>query len=294
MHPDQLTIDLTLVAHLITEQFPQWADLLINPIESAGTDNAIFKLGDKMCVRLPLSPRAKKRLEKEAIWLPKIAPQLPLQIPKVLGVGTPSEIFPWQWAIYNWIEGDIACRDNILDGDQAARDLAKFVVALQKIDAAHGPPPGLHNFFRGEPLANRDEAVRKAISDLNNLIDSELAISAWEMALNSPEFDGEPVWIHGDLHETNLLAVDGRISAVIDFGGLGVGDPACDLLVAWWLFSNNSRNVFRIELAVDDATWARGQGWALSMGLIALPYYKDSNLILAGMARRAIDEVLGE
>ena len=262
--------------------------------DSAGTDNAIYRLGDDMAVRLPRIHWATGQVEKEHEWLPRLAPLLPLAIPVPLAKGMPGEGYPWHWSVYRWLEGENATIERIADPRQAATDLAQFIAALQRIDPTGGPPPGAHNSFRGVPLAMRDAPTRAAIAALRGTLDTDAVTAAWEAALRAPAWRGPPVWIHGDLQSGNLLAQRGRLSAVIDFGCLGVGDPACDLMVAWTLFSAETRDVFRAALPVDDATWARGRGWALSVGLIALPYYQNTNPVLAGIARRAIDEVLAD
>ncbi len=220
--------------------------------------------------------------------------KLPLAIPSPLAKGIPGEGYLWHWSVYQWLEGENATIGHITDADQAARDLAQFVAALQRIDADAGPLPGAHNFFRGAPLSTRDAETRAAIASLDGLLDTDAVTTAWDVALQAPAWHRAPVWIHGDLSPLNLLVQQGRLSAVIDFGGLGVGDPACDLQIAWNLLSAENRNIFRAVLSVDDATWARGRGWALSVGLIALPYYQSTNPVLAGIARRAIDEVLAD
>jgi len=292
MHPDEIDINRALVEQLLAMQFPQWADLPIRPVSSAGTENALYRLGDEMVVRLPRRPDTVGQVDKEHQWLPRFAPHLPLTIPVPLAKGTPTDDYPSGWSIYPWLKGKTATLDRLSNPNQAAVKLAQFITALQRIDATDGPRPGAHNFFRGVPLAMRDEATRTAIVVLGNMIDGEAATSAWETALRAPIWHGPPVWIHGDLQSGNLLAVNGELTAVIDFGGLGVGDPACDLLVAWNLFSAETRAIFRAALSVDDATWMRGRGWALSFGLIALPYYLNSNPTLADIARYAINEVL--
>src|SRR2546421_435582 len=187
-----------------------------------------------------------------------------------------------------------APRERIADSGEAATRLARFVAALHRIEAKDGPLPGAHNWFKGERLANRDNATRKAIAALDGMVDVAAVTAAWEAALVEPAWDGPGVWVHGDLLETNLLARDGQLSAVIDFGCLAVGDPACDVMTAWAYLPVERRAVFSAALAVDDATWARGRGWALSWALIALPYYKDTNPQSAGMARRTIAEVLAD
>jgi aminoglycoside phosphotransferase (APT) family kinase protein len=294
MHADEVDTDVSLVGRLLAAQFPQWADLPIEPVHSAGTDNALYRLGGDMAVRLPRIQEATAQLEKEHRWLPHLAPLLPLAIPVPLGKGTPGEDYPWHWSVYRWLEGENATIERIADPRQAASELAQFIAALQQIDPTGGPPPGPHNFFRGVPLAMRDSPTRAAISSLHGTVDAEAATAAWEAALQAPAWPGPPVWIHGDLQSGNLLAQQGRLSAVIDFGGLGVGDPACDVMVAWTFLTVDTREVFRAALPVDDATWARGRGWALSFGLIALPYYQSTNAVLAGIARHAIDEAVAD
>lgn len=294
MHGDEVVTDVSLVGRLLAAQFPRWADLPIEPVPSAGTDNALYRLGDDMAVRLPRIHWATAQVEKEHQWLPKLAPLLPLAIPVPLAMGMPGEGYPWHWSVYRWLEGENATMDRIADPRQAATELAQFIAALRRIDTTGGPPPGPHNFFRGVPLEMRDAETRAAIAALHDTLDADAATAAWEAALQAPAWPGPPVWIHGDLQSGNLLAVQGRLSGVIDFGGLGVGDPACDLMVAWNLLSAETRDVFRATLLVDDATWARGRGWALSVGLIALPYYRSTNPVLAGISRRAIDEVLAD
>ncbi|MGB8644415.1 MAG: aminoglycoside phosphotransferase family protein [Anaerolineae bacterium] len=294
MHADEMDIDSVLVGRLLTAQFPQWAHLPIEPVLSAGTDNAIFRLGDDMTVRLPRIHWATEQVEKEWQWLPRLAPHLPLAIPVPLGKGIPAEGYPWNWSVCRWLPGENAACERITDLRQAATDLAQFVAALQRIDPTDGPRPGRHNSGRGVPLAMRDADTRAAIASLGRLLDTDAVTTAWDAALAAPVWKGPPVWIHGDLQPGNLLVERGRLSAVIDWGCLGVGDPACELQIAWTLFSSASRDVFRAVLSVDDATWARGRGWALSWGLIALPYYLDTNPAIVGMARHAIDQVLAD
>jgi aminoglycoside phosphotransferase (APT) family kinase protein len=289
MHDDEIEIPPELVRRLLRAQFPRWADLPIARVVSAGTDNAMFRLGDDMVVRMPRTPRTVSHVEREHRWLPELAPSLPLAIPTPLANGEPGDGYPWPWSVYAWIEGQTATIDRIRDPDGAARDLAGFVVALHAIDPAGGPPGG-----RGEPLAASDEEVRSAIVNLEGMIDTAPAIAAWDAALRVPEWDGPPMWLHGDLLSQNLLAVDGRLSAVIDWGGVGVGDPACDAAPAWTYLPATSRAVFREALGVDDATWARGRGWALFFGVVALPYYAVTNPVLAGIARNAIASVLDD
>ena len=294
MHDDEVDTSVSLVRRLLITQFPQWANLPVEPAHSAGTGNALYRLGDDMVVRLPRIPSAVGQVNKEQKWLPILAPRLPLNIPIPLAKGHPSDGYPWHWSVYRWLEGEDATTAPIVDPRQAATDLAHFIIALQGIEATGGPPPGEHNFYRGVPLATRDRETRDAIAALHDVFDAGQVTAAWDAAVETPVWNGVPVWIHGDLHAGNLLVHRGRLSAVIDFGGLGVGDPACDVMAAWVFLSAENRALFREALQVDDATWARGRGWALSFGLIALPYYQTTNPVLAGIARHAINEALGD
>jgi aminoglycoside phosphotransferase (APT) family kinase protein len=246
-------------------------------------------------VRLPRREKNTRQLDKERRWLPRLAPLLPLAIPVPLAIGKPDEGYPFEWSIYPWLEGETATVDRIADLGQAATDLARFVAALQRVDPTDGPSPGEHNSSRGVPLATRDESTRAAITSLRGTIDVGAVTAAWEAALRAPEWERPPVWIHGDLDSRNLLVEQGRLSAVIDFGCLGVGDPACDVMVAWKVLSADTRDLFRAELSVDGATWTRGRGWALSQALIALSYYTlETNAVLVREAHRWMAEVLAD
>lgn len=294
LHADEPDIDAALVRRLVRAQFPHWTDLPIEAFPSAGTDNAIYRLGQDMAVRLPRLERVVSQIEKEQRWLPVFAPHLPLAVSLPLAAGVPAEGFPWPWSVYRWLPGESAATGRLDDPDEAARALAAFLRALRALDTTGGPAPSSENFRRGVPLVDRDAATRRAIGELEGRVDTDGATAAWEAALRAPGWDRPPVWIHGDLLPGNLLVHEGRLSAVIDWGGLGVGDPAVDLITAWSLFSAGSREAFRAALDVDDTTWARGRGWALSIALIALPYYWDTNPGFAAVARRTLDEVLSD
>jgi aminoglycoside phosphotransferase (APT) family kinase protein len=288
MHADEVETNAALVHRLLSTQFPQWADLPIERVESAGTDNAIYRLGDHMVVRMPRIHWATGAVAKDH-WLPKLAPLLPLAIPIPIARGTPGEGYPWDWSVVSWVEGEIATIGRITNLDEAATDLAQFATALHRINFQGGPPA-----TRGVPLATRDEPVRDAIASLHGKLDSGAVTAVWDAALRAPLWDGPQVWVHGDLYDGNLIARGGRLHAVIDWGGLGMGDPACDLIAAWSLFSGESREVFRAALSVDDATWARGRGWALSVALIALPYYERTNPVIVANSWHKIAEVLAD
>jgi aminoglycoside phosphotransferase (APT) family kinase protein len=214
--------------------------------------------------------------------LPRLAPLLPVAIPVPLANGAPAQGYPCEWAIYPWLEGKNLTDEAITDVDALTQDIVQFVAALQRVDLPGGPPAR-----RGAPLTVQDEEARPALDELRGMIDTDAATAAWDEALKTPGWSGPPVWIHGDLLPGNLLLQGGRLSGVIDWAGLGVGDPACDMIVAWGLLPPAARDTFRDALGVDDATWARGRGWALSIGLIALPYYKETNPGLAATARKS-------
>ena len=295
MHADEIAIDEALVRRLLAAQFPAWAALPLAPMREAGTDHALWRLGDDLAVRLPRIPSAARQAAKEQAWLPRLAPSLPLAVPVPVGFGAPGAGYPWRWTVQRWLPGGPATPERLADPGAAAETLARFLVALRRIDATDGPPPGEHNFGRGEPLANRDAETRAAIAELDGLglLDPATATAVWDAALAAPVWDGPPTWLHGDLLPGNLLAADGTLTAVIDFGGLAAGDPAVDLLPAWALFPA-ARARFRSALGVDDASWARGRGWALSFGVVALPYYRQTNRALADVARRAIAAAIAD
>lgn len=294
MHMDKLELDVSIIRRLLAAQFPQWADLPIEYLRSSGTDHAIFRLNDDMAIRLPLLRRVVDQVHKEQRWLPVLAPHLPLQIPVPIGKGAPGEGYPWHWSVYRWLEGEDATVRPIADEQAAAIALARFVNALRKVDPTGGPSPGEHNFGRGVPLTLRDARTREAIHKLDDVLDAGELTAAWEDALRAPAWDRRPVWIHGDLSPLNLLVERGELNGVIDFGAMAIGDPACDLLCAWTVLSGDGRQVFRDALGVDDATWARGRGWALSVGLIVIPHYQDTNPVLTDIAHRAIVEALAD
>ena len=293
LHADQIYIDAALARRLLVEQFPQWADLPIKRVELDGWDNRTFRLGSDMAVRLPSAEAYAAQVEKEHRWLPRLAPLLPLPIPVPLAMGMPAESFPWHWSVYRWLDGEVATIGSIDDLPLFATTLGRFLDVLQHIDPADGPPPGRHNFFRGGPLTTYDAQTRDTIAALHGKIDAHAATAVWEAALAATWHDA-PVWVHGDVAPSNLLVREGQLSAVIDFGCSGVGDPACDLVIAWTVFSGESREEFRAALPLDAATWARGRGWALWKALITLAQHMNTNPIEAGKARRVIDEVLAD
>lgn len=274
---NKIPIDAALVRRLIASQFPQWADLEIKPVEFSGWDNKTFHLGQHMTVRLPSHEQYSGQVEKEHYWLPKLAPYLTLPIAMPLVRGKPSSEYPLHWSVYKWIEGRTASLERIKDLSQFTTALAEFLNALQQSDATNGPLAGAHNFYRGGSLAIYDAETRKAIEDLDDKKTAKAIKEVWNRALASI-WELPPVWVHGDVAVGNLLVNNGQLSAVIDFGQLGIGDPACDLAIAWTLFTGESREAFRATLNLDSATWARGRGWALWKALCwAFPGEKRIN-----------------
>jgi len=284
-------INAALVQNLVASQFPQWTNLPVQAVMPGGWDNRIFRLGEQMLVRLPSSLEYAAQVEKEHKWLPRLAPSMPLTIPEPLALGKPAEGYPWNWSIYRWLDGESAHSGQIDNLCDLAIHLAEFLVALQNFDSAGGPSPGKHNFFRGGALTTYDTEVRQALISLKDKIDVFSAIKVWEEALLTT-WDGLPMWVHGDISAGNLLVHDGRLSAVIDFGMLAIGDPACDLAIAWTLFRGESRKAFRSRLDLDTGTWARGLAWALWKALITVANSVNSSAPEAVTATRVIDEVL--
>lgn len=290
MDPD---IDEALVRRLVAAQFPEWEALSLRQLLPGGWDNKSFRLGDSMLVRLPSAVEYASQPEKEARWLPRLAPHLPLAIPKPLAFGAPGEGYPWNWSVYRWLEGKAAAEAGIDDLRAFSFSLAEFLRALQQIDTTDGPTPGAPNFYRGAPLAVYDKEVRLALKVLPDTVDAAACAAVWEAALASV-WEGAPVWVHGDISAGNLLMQEGRLSAVIDFGQLAVGDPACDLAIAWTLCDAESREIFRAALPFDAGTWARGRGWALWKALIVAAGLTHPGNAEAKRCLRTIESVLSD
>jgi aminoglycoside phosphotransferase (APT) family kinase protein len=284
-------ITADLVSNLVGTQFPRWARLPVRPVDAGGVDNVTFRLGEEMSVRLPSAADYVPGVEKEQRWLPVLAGQLPLPIPELVAAGEPGCGFPWPWSVCRWIEGVPVTEEVVGDLPRLAADLAGFLAALYQIDPAGGPPPGPHNFFRGGPLAVYDDEVQEALAALDGHIDTFLAAQVWQAALEAT-WRGRPVWFHGDAQPGNLLARDGRLCAVIDFGTCGVGDPACDTTIAWTFLSNGSSRIFAERLPVDRATWTRGRGWAIWKAMKVLTGALDDDPQDAAFTLRVIDKIL--
>jgi aminoglycoside phosphotransferase (APT) family kinase protein len=289
MHADEVAIDVALAARLVTAQFPELAVLPISAVRSTGTVNAIFRLGDRLCVRMPRVARWARDLETECMWLPKLAPHLSLRIPEPVGRGVPTSDYPFAWAIYDWIEGEPYADDLVDDERQAALDLARFVGELRRVEPTEDAPAGGR-----EPLGELDADTRDAIAASAGEIDVTAAMDAWEASLEAPTWGGTPTWVHADLLRPNLLVDGGRLRAVIDFGGAGVGDPAIDVIPAWSVFGSFGRRTFRDALEVDDGTYLRARGFALHQAAMIIPYYRETNPGFVELAARTVGEVLAD
>jgi aminoglycoside phosphotransferase (APT) family kinase protein len=276
-------IDAALARRLIDAQFPQWSHLAIEPVEVDGWDNRTFRLGSELSIRLPTGDWYAQQVDKEQRWLPMLAPHLPLPIPTPVARGEPAAGYPYSWSVYRWLDGDLASRARIDDLTGFAASLAAFLNALARIDATGGPEPGQHNFYRGGPLATYEAETLAAVDALGEEIPRDAVLRVWEDAMTTT-WDRDPVWLHGDVASGNLLVRDGRLAAVIDFGSSGVGDPACDVVIAWTFLSGPSRDRFRADLDVDAATWSRGRGWALWKALITRAH-RDIAEVLADYER---------
>jgi aminoglycoside phosphotransferase (APT) family kinase protein len=289
LHEGEVAIDEHLVRRLVAEQFPALADLPVRAYSSTGTVNAVFRLGDQLYARLPRLAIWAEDLERERRWLPALAAHLPLDVPEAVGPGAPSPAYPLPWAIYRWIEGAPYADELVADEVRAAEALAAFVRALRAVPVVPEAPPAGR-----APLRQLDASTRSALEASADRIDGPRALAAWRQAVDAPPFDGTPTWIHSDLLRPNLLVRDGRLAAVIDFGTLGVGDPAADVIAAWSVFGPPGRSAYRQALGIDDGTWERARGYALTQAALIVPYYRETNPGFVDLAVRTIEQVLAD
>lgn len=291
MKKDHVIIDVSLVRRLIASQFPKWKELPISPVATSGWDNRTFHLGKEMSVRLPSASEYELQVEKEHEWLPKLASALPLPISDPLTMGNPEHGYPWKWSIYRWLQGETAASGRIANLAEFAINLGNFLKALHQIDAIGGPCPGLHSFYRGGALSVYDNETRRCITALKDKIDARMAMEVWEKAL-STSWKNQPVWVHGDISAGNLLVEGGKLSAVIDFGQLAVGDPACDLSINGTLFHGKSREDFQKTVHFDEGTWARARGWTLWKALVVAAGFANPHNSESKQCWRLIEDVI--
>ncbi|MFI6821496.1 aminoglycoside phosphotransferase family protein [Micromonospora sp. NPDC050187] len=296
MHDNEIRASVEQVRRLVTAQCPQWAGLPVVPLpdEVEGTDHVLFRIGDELAARMPKIAGAVDQAESDARWLPSLASHLPARIPVPLHLGEPGAGYPWRWTMVPWVAGSTPPRLGC-DDVRLARDLAAFARALHRVDPAGGPakPPG----SRGAALRHVDEAVRRVLPRLaehEDGFDVTAAEAAWGVCLTAPDWDRDPVWIHGDLQPGNLITDCDRLVAVIDFGALGVGDPAPDVAPALWTFTGAAREAYREAIGYDDATWRRACGWALAPSLTGIDYYRHTFPRMAEHGRRMVRAVIAE
>lgn len=293
MHDEPITISTARAKRLVDTQLPGWAGQPVRPLAATGTDNILFRLGADHLLRFPRRPSAAPLLARELTFLPRF-PGLPLEIPQPVARGAPGEGYPWEWAVYRWIEGDPAAPRTMPDPEKVARDLAAFLRAFHALPGLEGPIAGHANHHRGVPLDRLDDRVGSAIAALSDLFDPRALAAIWEDARAARPWGRAPAWLHGDLRGDNLLMRDGRLVAVIDFGLAARGDPAADLLPAWMLFDPPARDTFLDALGAKPDMIRRGRGWALHAGAVALAHYRHGLHPLGRLAHRALAELLDD
>ena len=305
IHEHEPRHDPALIRELLRSQFPEWAQQPIRYAASQGTSNALYRIGDEFVVRLPRVDYAVASIQREVDWLPQLAPQLSLAVPEPVALGSASELYPWPWSVYRWLPGEslrswlqasagasqsasqsasqTASQGNL---SRLAETLGEFIAQLHRIPTTNGPASN-----RGGPLESRDQATRTAIEQLVGKVDTDRATQLWQESLQVDRWFGPALWSHGDLLRDNLLMNGDSLSAVIDFGGVGIGDPACDLIPAWSYLPASTHADFLSATGLDEATWLRGRGWALSVALIIIPYYENTESLLTETAYEMLHKI---
>ncbi len=272
MHDDDMLPEESVIQRLLSEVTPQWAELPVRRLVSSGTDNALYRLGDELLLRLPRREAAAKLISKELDWLPHFT-SLPLDVPRLRFRGSIDLGLRCDFGIFDWMEGDIASPQNIADPIAAALALANFLRALHLKDIKGAPLAGEHNNNRGVALDVLSSVTLPAIEILADEIDVHAARELWQSACATVH-RGPPVWLHGDLKADNLIAGGGQLKGVIDWGLSAAGDPAADYAVAWTWVDPSARDTFRAACGLNDRDWLRAEGWALYGAVIALSYYR--------------------
>lgn len=284
-------IDKTLVKKLVSQHFPHLSKLPVEPIEKQGWDNKTFRLGDDLTVRLPSAQAYAAAVQKEATALRKLGPCLSVSIPEVVGLGEPCPEYPLPWSIRRWIAGQTLQDADVLDRKALASALGSVLVELRAVSSEDGMPAGKHSFFRGSHPSVYNHEVAQSLDRLGDRIDTPLCNDIWQESINS-DWSDRPVWFHGDVAAGNILVNDGLLSSLIDFGTCGIGDPACDFVMAWTYFNVDERLIFRESVKVDDETWQRAKAWALWKALVCLSGL--SNPDIDGTQARALNEIQNE
>lgn len=293
LHDDQIPCHAGLVQRLLAAECPSWARLPVTPVHSTGTDHHVYRLGEALCVRVPMRPSAAPQLASEAQWLDRIARALPVAVPDVVHVGAPGPLLPWPWSVRRWVPGSAIAEAADLTDPRLAEELGAIIQSLRDVDPAGIPAPGPHNFGRGCPLAQRDGVTRAALAQLPPELDPAPLLAVWEQALTAPAHAGPGVVVHGDINRGNLvLDQTGRIAGLLDWGGMAAGDPAVDLMAAWTVLDGPGRAALVRQLRPGEAIWRRARGWALSVAALQWPYYRTSNPALADRAQMVLRAVL--
>ncbi|MFI7103238.1 aminoglycoside phosphotransferase family protein [Streptomyces sp. NPDC050161] len=283
----EVSVSPELVRQLLADQHPDLAGLSIEVLAN-GWDNTICRLGCDYLVRLPRRAASAGLVANEQRWLPGLVGHLPLPIPAPVRTGQPGRGYPWAWSVLPYLPGETAARTPPADPGRAALALGGFLAALHLPASADAPV----NSVRGIPLAGRAARVMAQLPHLDDPVERAAVRRVWERAVAAPEWDGPPVWLHGDLHPANILVDRGRVSAVIDFGDITAGDPATDLAVAWMILPSPQREEFRYAYGrADDSTWTRARGWALALALVFLTHSAD-NPLMSAIGRRTLNAVL--
>jgi aminoglycoside phosphotransferase (APT) family kinase protein len=293
MHPVEIHVDLALAKALIEAHCPDWRLLPISKVSNtSGTDHHMFRLGADKALRLPRRPSAALQVEKEQTFLPTLAKCLTIATPFPVKAFGPSSLFPYPWSVCKWLEGETLSASTGLDQADLTREIAITLLEIWAVDMSSLSSPGDHNFHRGVPLSERDAQTHAAIAQIGDEFDASRFLKIWDKCLAAKPHQGPPVVIHGDLSPTNLLARDGRLVGVLDWGGLALGDPATDLMIAWSYLKEPFRFHLRFPVSADDAMWTRGIGWALSVAAIQIPYYQGCNDVIASSARHTLQNIV--
>jgi aminoglycoside phosphotransferase (APT) family kinase protein len=293
MHANQLTVTTGTVRDLIGEQFPEWRGLRLERVSSPGTVNAIFRIGDRLAARFPLVVQdveeARRQLEQEAAAARELLHRTRFATPEPVAIGRPGAGYPGPWSVQTWVRGVTAWEEDPGASIAFALDLAELV---RDVRAIHVRGRTFSGRGRGGDLRSHDRWMKTCFERSEGLLDVPRLREAWRVLRELPRDAPDDVMTHGDLIPGNVLVSGGRLTGVIDVGGLGPADPALDLVGAWHLLETVPREELRKELGCSDLEWARGIAWAFQQAMGAVWYYVDSNPAMSRMGRRTIDRIL--